>query len=197
MKRRELLIGSAAALAAGTAWGKRAGRSKLDRIGIMTLCFDSVLKSASRPADPKRTVDVMAFADMIAQRYGIHRVEFQHLDFPSTDAAYLQEFLGRMKKAASQTSQINLDFANINVSSPDPVIRLETIELTDLGRAKHALLALADAFPALDYYNCDIPPEILFGYDSGLFPTARSKSFGYFSLFSSRKLLAGPSSMSA
>jgi sugar phosphate isomerase/epimerase len=130
MKRRELLIGSAAALAAGTAWGKRAGRGKLDRIGIMTLCFDSVLKSASRPADPKRTVDVTAFADMIAQRYGIHRVEFQQTDFDSTEPAYFREFLRRVKKAKSRVNQINLEFANLNVSAADPVIRLETIELT-------------------------------------------------------------------
>ena len=56
----------------------------------MSLCFDPVLKSASRPADPKRTVDVMAFADMIAQRYGIHRVEFQQTDFDSTEPAYFR-----------------------------------------------------------------------------------------------------------
>ena len=130
MKRREFLIGSATGLASGAAWGKRPDRAKLDRIAIMSLCFDAVLKISSRPADAKRTVDIMAFAGMIAQRYGIHRVEFQHVDFPSTDSAYLREFLGRMKKAASQTSQINLDFANLNVSSTDSVIRLETIELT-------------------------------------------------------------------
>ena len=35
-----------------------------------------------------------------------------------------------MEKADSQMNQINLDFANLNVSSPDSVIRMETIELT-------------------------------------------------------------------
>jgi sugar phosphate isomerase/epimerase len=72
----------------------------------------------------------MDLGGMVAERYGIHRVEFQHVDFPSTESAYLQEFHSRMKKAGSQTNQINLDFANLNVSSVDPVIRLETIELT-------------------------------------------------------------------
>ena len=90
MKRREFLIGSATALASGRAWGKRPDPAKLDRIGIMSLCFDAVLKSASRPADPKRTVDIMDFADMIAERYGIHRVEFQHTDFASTEPAYFR-----------------------------------------------------------------------------------------------------------
>ena len=51
--------------------------------------------------------------------------------------------------------------------------RVLEIRVTDLGRAKQNLIALADRFPALSYFNCDIPPETLFGYDSGLFPTAR------------------------
>jgi hypothetical protein len=130
MMRREFLTGSAAALASSRAWGKRPDPAKLDRIGVMSLCFDSILKSASRPADPKRTVDIMGFADMLAQRYGIHRVEFQQTDFDSTEPAYFQEFRRRMKKAKSQVNQLNLEFANLNISATDPVIRLETIELT-------------------------------------------------------------------
>jgi hypothetical protein len=130
MQRREFLMGSAMAAAAGSAWGQRPDPAKLDRIAVMSLCFAPLLKGTARPGNPKATLDLMDLGGMVAERYGIHRMEFQHVDFPSTDAAYLQEFLGRMKKAASQTSQINLDFANINVSSPDPVIRLETIELT-------------------------------------------------------------------
>ncbi len=123
-------MGSATALASGRAWGKRPDPAKLDRIAIMSLCFDAVLKSASRPPDPKRTVDIMAFADMIARRYGIHRVEFQQTDFDSTEPAYFQEFRRRIEKAKSRVNQINLEFANLNVSATDAVIRLETIELT-------------------------------------------------------------------
>jgi hypothetical protein len=130
MKRRQFLVGSAAALVPGGAWGKHPDRAKLDRIAIMSLCFDPILKSASRPSDPKRTVDIMGFADMVAERYGIHRVEFQQTDFDSTEPGYFQEFRRRIRKAKSQLNQINLDFANLNSSAPDPVIRLETIELT-------------------------------------------------------------------
>jgi hypothetical protein len=130
VKRREFLIGSATALASGRAWGKQPDPAKLDRIAVMSVCFDSILKSASRPADPGRTVDIMAFAGMIAERYGIHRVEFQQTDFDSTEPAYFQEFLRRVKSARSQVNQVNLEFANLNISAPDPVIRLETIELT-------------------------------------------------------------------
>jgi hypothetical protein len=130
IQRREFLIGSGAALASGRARGQRPDPAKLDRIAVMSLCFDAVLKSASRPADPKRTVDIMGFAGMVAERYGIHRVEFQQTDFDSTEPEYFQEFRRRVERAKSRVNQVNLEFANLNISAADPVIRLETIELT-------------------------------------------------------------------
>jgi len=130
MKRRDFLTGSASVLASSAAWAKRPDQAKLNRIGIMSVCFDPILKTPSSPADPKRTVDIMDFADLIAARYGVHRVEFQHTDFSSTEPAYFQEFRRRIRKAKSQVNQINLEFANLNISAADPVIRLEAIELT-------------------------------------------------------------------
>jgi len=129
MKRREFLIGSAMAMASGSARGQRADPAKLSRIGVMSLCFDPVLKSAARPSDPKQTVDILDFADMVADRYGIHWLEFQHTDFDSTEPRFLQEFRGRVKKAKSRINQINLEFANRHISTPDPVLRMETIDL--------------------------------------------------------------------
>ena len=67
---------------------------------------------------------------MIADRYGIHHVEFQHTHFASTEPAYLKEVSDRLKKAKSQMNQICLEFGPLNISSPDPVLRLETIDLT-------------------------------------------------------------------
>jgi sugar phosphate isomerase/epimerase len=130
MKRREFLIGSAAAAASGVASGQRPDQAKLERIAVMSLCFGPLLKGTARPGNPKATIDIMDLAGMVAEHYGIHRVEFQHSDFPSTELGYLQEFRSRMKKANSQMNQINLEFANLNISTPDPVIRLETIDLT-------------------------------------------------------------------
>jgi len=130
IRRREFLMGSATALASGAAWGKKPDKAKLSRVGIMSVCFDPVLKTPSSAPDPKRTVEIMDFADMIAARYGVHRVEYQHTDFASTEPAYFKEFLRRVKKAKSQVNQVNLEFANLNISATDPVIRLETIALT-------------------------------------------------------------------
>jgi hypothetical protein len=107
-----------------------ANQAKLSRIGLMSLCFDTILKSASRPSGPERTVAIMDFAGMVAERYGVHLVEYQHTDFDSTEPAYFQEFRSRVRKARSQVNQLNLEFANLNISATDPVIRLQAIDLT-------------------------------------------------------------------
>ena len=40
MKRREFLMGSAAAAAARGMWGQSPDAAKLSRIGVMSLCFE-------------------------------------------------------------------------------------------------------------------------------------------------------------
>ncbi len=57
----------------------------------MTLCFNSVIKSAAHPNDPARTLDILDVPQMIADRYGVHWVELWHSHLPSTEPAYLKE----------------------------------------------------------------------------------------------------------
>jgi sugar phosphate isomerase/epimerase len=123
-------MASAAVLAPSAMRGQGPDQAKLSRIGVMSLVFNSVLKDPSTPDDPKRTLAIMDFPDMLAERYGIHVVEMQHEHFLSTEPAYFQEFLGRVKKAKSMLSQINLEFGPLNVSATNPVRLLETIDLT-------------------------------------------------------------------
>jgi len=130
MKRREFLIGSAIAAGSATLRAQRPDQAKLDRIAIMSLCFNPIIKSAAHPGDPKRTLDIMDLPDMIAQRYGVHHVEMQHSHFGSTETSYLEDFHARLKKAKSQMNQINVEFGALNISATDPVVRLETIDLT-------------------------------------------------------------------
>jgi len=129
-KHRELFGNAAAAVASSVAWGQETSSVKLDRIAVMSSTFAPLLKGMARPGNPRATVDLMDLAGMVAERFGIHRVEFQQSDFPSTEPAYFEAFRKHMKSTDSQVSQISLEFANLNVSSPDQVIRLETIELT-------------------------------------------------------------------
>jgi hypothetical protein len=131
--RRNFLIGSV--MAAGLAWAQapkrdRFEQAKLDRIGVMTLSFNGVLKSDRYPNDPKRTLDILDAPQMIADRYGVHHVEFQHTHFASTEPSYLTELRGRLKKAKSHMNQICLEFGPLNISSADPVLRIETVDLT-------------------------------------------------------------------
>lgn len=130
MKRREFLLGSATAIGAGSLWGQRPDQAKLSRIAVMSLCFNSLVKPATGPPDPERTLDIMDIADMVAERFGIHHVEYQHSDFRSTEPDYLRELRSRMKKAKSQMTQINLQFGELNISTANLVRRLETIDLT-------------------------------------------------------------------
>ncbi len=130
MKRREWVLGSVAAMASGMLEGQSADAAKPDRIAVMSGTFAPLLKGMARPGNPKATIDLMDLAGVVAERFGIRHVEFQQSDFPSTEAAYLRQFRARLEAAHSQISQIVLEFANLNVSSPDAVIRLETIELT-------------------------------------------------------------------
>jgi len=130
MKRRDLLIGAAAAGVAARLWGESPDPAKLHRISVMTYCFDKIIKSVGQPGDPTRTLDILDAPQMIADRYGIHHVEFQHTHFASTDRAYLKEVRDRLKRANSQMTQICLEFDALNISSPDLYVRLETIDLS-------------------------------------------------------------------
>ena len=130
INRREFLLSSAAALGAATAWGRSADQAKLDRMAVMSYSFDSIVKFGTHADEPGRTLDILDFPAMIAERYGIHHVEIQHAYFRSTEPDYLEEFCNRLKQAKSQMTQLVLELDDLNISSPDPVLRVETIDLT-------------------------------------------------------------------
>jgi len=130
IRRREFLMGSAVIAGLRRARAETRDRAKLDRVAIMTLCFSRILKSAAHADDPARTLDLFDVPEMFADRYGVHHVEVQHSHFASTEPAYLREFRSRLQKAKSQMNQICLEFGPLNISAPEPVLRLETIDLT-------------------------------------------------------------------
>ena len=130
VNRREFLIGSAAVVSAATAWGQPVDRAKLDRIAVMSYSFDSIVKWGKHADAPGRTIDILDFPAIIARRYGVHHVEIQHSHFRSTEPDYLEEFRNRLKDAQSQMTQLVLELDELNISSPDPVLRVETIDLT-------------------------------------------------------------------
>ncbi len=132
MTRGDFLMASA--VAAGSVARLRSEVSyppeKLARIAILSLNFDSIMKTARHPNDPKRTLDFMDFPDQMAERYGVHWVEPYHTHFESTESVYFKEFVARLKKAKSRINQISVGGLSLNMSAPDPVQRLEAIDLT-------------------------------------------------------------------
>ena len=113
MKRREFFgITAAASVAALATTGSVAGsrsirkrrksvqQSTLDRIAIMTLNFQSILKVPDVQDSPNRTLELFDIGEMIADKYGVHKVEFQHYHLASTEPSYLKELRSRLEKAS-------------------------------------------------------------------------------------------------
>jgi sugar phosphate isomerase/epimerase len=96
----------------------------------MTLSFDRVLKSGRHPDHGQGTLDILDLPQMVADRYGLHYMEFQHYHLASTESSYLREIRDRLRKAKSHINQICLEYGDLNVSSPDPVLRMEAVDLT-------------------------------------------------------------------
>lgn len=143
MQRREFLMSTAAAVAglAGTRLGwaqtaapdwRKVKPSTLDRISIMTLNFDRMLKLADAPEGPERTLELFDIAQMIADTYGVHKVEFQHYHIPSTEPSYLKDLRAHIEKSKSRMTQINVEFGNLNISAPRLRDRLMGIDLTKM-----------------------------------------------------------------
>jgi len=138
MKRREFLMSAASiAAAAGSRsiWAqapKGVKQSTLDRIAIMTLNFQSILKVPDVEENPNRTLELFDIAEMIADKYGVHKVEFQHYHIPSTETSYLKELRSRIEKSKSRMTQINLEFSGLNMSAPRVRDRLMAIDLTKM-----------------------------------------------------------------
>jgi hypothetical protein len=98
----------------------------------MTLNFQSILKVPDVEDNPNRTLELFDIAEMIADKYGVHKVEFQHYHIPSTEPSYLKELRSRIEKSKSRMTQINLEFSGLNMSAPRVRDRLLAIDLTKM-----------------------------------------------------------------
>src|SRR5207249_11881688 len=119
MKRREFLAGAAAVAAAGfvrptSARGiQMAKPSVLDRISIMSLNFQNMLKVPDTNPSPERTLELFDYPQMIADTYGVHKIELQHYHLASLEDSYLKEFRSHIENAKTHAMQINLEFSDL------------------------------------------------------------------------------------
>ena len=138
MKRREFLATAALLAGAPRAWAQQTGPSgrikqtTLDRIAIMTLNFQRLLKLPDLPQEPERTLELFDVPEMLADKYGVHKVEFQHYHIPSTEPSFLRELRAQIEKRKSRMTQINLEFGQLNMSAPELRNRLMAIDLTKM-----------------------------------------------------------------
>jgi hypothetical protein len=146
MNRREFFSTSAAGVAAlaTTRFGwatqavdpkvdwKKIRQSTLDRIAIMTLNFDSILKVPDRQDGPNRTLELFDIGEMLADTYGVHKVEFQHYHLASVEPSYFRDLKAKFEKTKSRATQINLEFSGLNISAPQHRDRLLAIDLTKM-----------------------------------------------------------------
>jgi hypothetical protein len=80
--------------------------------------------------NPDRTLELFDIGEMIADKYGVHKVEFQHYHLASTEPSYFKELRDRLAKSKSRATQINLEFSGLNISAPQLRDRLMAIDLT-------------------------------------------------------------------
>jgi hypothetical protein len=106
---------------------RQADPVKLERIAIMTLDFSNLLKL---PNNANGTLEVFDLAQMYADTYGVHNVEFQHSHILSTEPAFLKELRARLEKTQSRITNINLEFGAMSCSQQDPALRVQAIDLT-------------------------------------------------------------------
>jgi hypothetical protein len=135
MNRRTFIGNSAAVLLLPHARrrpqsGVRLDPAKAARLNIMTFNFSNLLKLPTAPASPARTLDVLDLPEMVADRFGVHNIEYQHSHFLSTDDAYLKDVRARVQNVKSMISQINLEFGPATFSAPDPEQRTRAVDLT-------------------------------------------------------------------
>jgi hypothetical protein len=84
----------------------------------MTLNFQNILKVPDVQDNPNRTLELFDIGEMIADKYGVHKVEFQHYHLASTEPAYLKDLRAHLAKSKSRMTHINLEFSGLNISAP-------------------------------------------------------------------------------
>ena len=145
MNRREFFstaAGVAALASTRLAWAaqavdpkvdwKKIRQSTLDRIAIMTLNFQSILKVPDTQDSPNRTLELSDIGEMLADTYGVHKVEFQHYHLASVEPSYFKDMRSKLEKSKSRATQINLEFSGLNISAPQQRDRLLAIDLTKM-----------------------------------------------------------------
>lgn len=124
------------------------------RIAISTWSFHNFFPPTRSKSTslPEKTLDLLDFPGMIADRYQVHHLEFVAPHFASTEPSYLGELKARLAKARSHLVNIPMDIRELHqqggLSSPEPGARATAIDAAkkwiDAARALGALSVRCD-----------------------------------------------------
>ncbi len=105
--------------------------AKLARVSIMTFDFKSIIRLPGRTPTPEHTVDVMDLPQYYTDHYGIPNIEFQHITHQGGDRpGFIKELKARLDAQKMRMMQINLEFGQENISSPDAAMRQKAVDHT-------------------------------------------------------------------
>ena len=172
MRRRDFLAGTAAAASlAGLGQAQNAAVSpKLDRIGVMTNCFYSILPEIwdrTKEVAP-RGLDMMDLPDALAERLHLHNLEVCNINLLSMEPSYINRFKERVDKAKSKVVNLVVEIdppetryrGHISVCSPDPAIRAQALEMTKKWIDIAAVLGAPSIMPNQGPLTADLTPAI-------------------------------------
>ena len=170
MRRRDFVFFPAvAAIAARRGRAQNPTKAaKLARVGAMTGNFDTLITEVrdwSKPASPGQ-LDLMDFADMLADRFGIHNVEVQQIHLLSIEPSYCKKLLGRIRKAHSHVCDMPIELdakgysGTISPCSADPEVRAHAIEQTKQWIDRAAMLECPSIMPNQGTFPADPAPAI-------------------------------------
>jgi sugar phosphate isomerase/epimerase len=115
---------------------------KLSRVSIMTLCFDTILKTPYTPnPTPEQTLTIFDLPQMYVDVYGVRNLEYQHrhLAAPNDsttgpidgEPAVFKELKVKLDAAKATMTQINLEFGTEqSISGPTAEGRKMAVERT-------------------------------------------------------------------
>ena len=169
MRRRDFVFFPAvAAIAARRGRAQNPTKAaKLARVGAMTGNFDTLITEVrdwSKPASPGQ-LDLMDFADMLADRFGIHNVEVQQIHLLSIEPSYSKKLLGRIRKAHSHVCDMPIELDAKGYSAPLARVRrtpkcARAIEQNKQWIDRAAMLECPSIMPNQGTFPADPAPAI-------------------------------------
>jgi sugar phosphate isomerase/epimerase len=107
---------------------------KLARVSLMTLNFGRYFQApnSQNPPTPEQTMTLFDLPKMYVEMYGVHNIEYQHSTIvqSETDPNVIKQLKAQLDENKVQMTQINLEFGQENISTPDAALRQKAIDHT-------------------------------------------------------------------